>query len=29
MKGELIYDVVCGIVVVTAIIVVVCYLILK
>jgi len=29
MKGELIYDVVCGIVIVTAIIVVVCYLILK
>jgi hypothetical protein len=29
MNGELIYDVVCGIVVVTAIIVVVCYLILK
>jgi hypothetical protein len=29
MNGELIYDVVCGIVVVIAIIVVVCYLILK
>ena len=29
MNGQLIYDVVCGIVVVTAIIVVVCYLILK
>jgi len=29
MNGELIYDIVCGIVVVTAIIVVVCYLILK
>jgi hypothetical protein len=29
MNWELIYDVVCGIVVVTAIIVVVCYLILK
>jgi hypothetical protein len=29
MNGELIYDIVCGIVVVTAIIVVTCYLILK
>ena len=29
MNGELIYDVVCGIVVIAAIIVVVCYLILK
>jgi len=29
MNGELIYDVVCGIIVVTAIIVVVCYLILR